>query len=156
MKHKAEILRKEDVEEALALIHSVFEEFVGQDYSGIGRTFFKRAVDVDFLNGLPGRNGFSLTVKNEGKIIGIISIRDFAHVALFFVKKEYQGKGIGRELFEEAKRKIKETGKIKEMQVNSSPYAVPIYSALGFKITEAEKEENGMKYIPMTLSWHLT
>jgi len=152
MNYKVEILQKEDVEEALALVQSVFDEFVGQDYSEIGRTFFKRAVDVDFINGLPSRNGFSLTIKDEGKIIGIISIRDFSHVALFFVKKEYQGKGIGRKLFEGAKRRITKLDKIKEIQVNSSPYAVPIYLALGFKIAEAEKEENGMKYVPMILN----
>ena len=149
MKIKTTPLTEDDINEALALVHNVFKEFVGKDYSETGKIFFKKAVDNEFIRNLPNRNGFSLITKDNGRITGILSIRDFNHIALFFVHKEYQGKGIGRNLFEEAKRIIIKNGKANEMQVHSSPYAVPIYQALGFIVAEAEKEENGMNYMPM-------
>jgi ribosomal protein S18 acetylase RimI-like enzyme len=149
MNYKTTFLNEADINRALALVYEVFDDFVGKDYSGEGRSFFKREVNFKFIQNLPQRNGFSLVTLDKEKMIGIISVRDFSHIALFFVDKEYQGQGIGKHLFEAAKNKITENEKSHEMYVHASPYAVPIYQALGFYIDEEEKEVNGMKFVPM-------
>lgn len=67
------------------------------------------------------------------------------HMALFFVKDEYQVKGIGRKLYEY----IKQLSKEENITVNSSPYALNIYKRLGFIPTSQEQITNGMRYTPM-------
>ncbi|WP_094603611.1 GNAT family N-acetyltransferase [Sporomusa silvacetica] len=38
---------------------------------------------------------------------------------------------------------------MKEITVNSSPYAVLIYEKMGFVRTDVEQEINGIRFIPM-------
>jgi ribosomal protein S18 acetylase RimI-like enzyme len=149
MNYEFTFLNEADINQALALVHEVFDAFVGKDYPEEGRNFFRREVSFEFIRTLPQRNGFSLVSLDKEKIIGIISVRDFSHIALFFVDEKYQGQGIGKHLFEAAKNKITENEKINEMQVHASPYAVSIYQSLGFSIAEEEKEVNGMKFVSM-------
>jgi len=83
--------------------------------------------------------------ENE-KLVGVIATRSAGtHIALFFVRGEYQKKGIGKSLFQMA---LKECSSQK-MTVNSSPYAVPIYHKLGFNETDKEQEVNGLRFTPM-------
>lgn len=35
--------------------------------------------------------------------------------------------------------------------MNSSPFAVPIYSKLGFEQTDEMQEKSGIKFLPMSL-----
>ena len=76
---------------------------------------------------------------------GVIAFRDFNHITLFFVKEEYQRKGIGRALFQKAL----EIAQVENISVHSSPFAVECYKSLGFKVLDAEKVELGIRYIPM-------
>jgi len=48
------------------------------------------------------------------------------------VHPEYQGRGIGRQLFERFQKEA-EKGGYHLLIVNSSAYAIPIYKALGFR-----------------------
>jgi len=41
------------------------------------------------------------------------------------------------------------------MTVFSSPFAVPIYQALGFESTDKEQVDNGIRYFPMRLTKRL-
>jgi GNAT superfamily N-acetyltransferase len=149
MDFKTGCLKTGSIQEALRLVYRVFDDFVGRDYSEKGRAFFKSSVNEEFISGLPGRNGFSIAASEKGKITGIISVRDRNHIALFFVDAPHHRRGIGKRLFNEAKRKIAEKGDVSEIDVYSSPCAVPVYKALGFTVTEDEKEINGMKFVPM-------
>jgi len=56
--------------------------------------------------------------------------------------------GIGRQLMEEALKNCQTN----EMPVNSSPYAVKIYRALGFVEVDTEQIFDGIRCIPMTYS----
>jgi predicted GNAT family N-acyltransferase len=72
--------------------------------------------------------------KNEGK-----------HLSLFFIRKKYQCKGIGRQLFCFAINDCP----VDEMTVNSSTYAIPFYQSLGFEKTKEKLCTNGITYTPM-------
>ena len=75
-----------------------------------------------------------MAVKDEGK-----------HISLFFIRKEYHRKGIGRRLFDAFIEEIS----VPEMTVNSSTYAVPFYKSLGFEQVQEPQITNGLKYVPM-------
>ncbi|PHH98246.1 GNAT family N-acetyltransferase [Fusobacterium polymorphum] len=69
------------------------------------------------------------------------------HISLFFVDKDSQGKGIGKELM----NIVVNNNENSYITVNSSKYGVPIYERLGFIKTEEEKEQDGLKFTPMKL-----
>lgn len=61
------------------------------------------------------------------------------------VNKEYQGKGIGRKLYQYA---VKQNNK-GYFTVNSSPYAHEVYKHLGFEDTDEKQSVNGLIFYPM-------
>ena len=79
-----------------------------------------------------------------------MEIKNNNHISLFFVKKEYHKKGVGKKLFEYFKNKIKQENiGINKITVNSSIYAEKIYSRFGFVKINDIQEKNGIIFIPM-------
>jgi GNAT superfamily N-acetyltransferase len=146
-----EELKTEEIEFAINMVKTVFDEFVGKDYSEEGKREF-----LDFLlsNKMKERLKINLNktfiAKINSEIIGLLEIKNNDHISLFFIKKEFLGKGIGRKLFEYYLEILKQNNyDIKTISVNSSIYAENIYSKLGFKKVNGIQEKNGIKYIPM-------
>ncbi len=133
-------LGKEEIGDALDLVRSVFMEYEAPDYSREGIDEFEETLkDETFLSRLEWHGAYA-----EDKLAGVIAMRDEGrHIALFFVKGDFQGQGIGRVLFEEVRKE--------GMTVNSSPYAVQIYRKLGFEETDGMQEVNGIRFLPMKL-----
>ena len=133
------------------MINNVFDEFVGKDYSEKGNKTFKDFIDPkNILERLNNDYNICFVAKYNNEIIGILEIKNYDHISLFFVKKDFHNKGIGKKLFEYFINTInKENIVINNITVNSSIYAEKIYSKLGFiKINEIQ-EKDGIKFIPM-------
>lgn len=135
-------ITKAGLPEAMALVWKVFREFEAPDYSEEGVNTFKEFID--------GQEEI-MTIEMYGAfeqedLLGVIATRnEGSHIALFFVKKERHGQGIGRKLFEH----IVPLYSSEAITVNSSPYAAKIYRRLGFADTDAEQLTNGIRYVPM-------
>jgi ribosomal protein S18 acetylase RimI-like enzyme len=98
------------------------------------------------------RGNFAFVAVVDDSITGVIEVRSNNHISLLFVRKEYQGRGIARELLELAIEKCRQADNIiDEVDVNSSSYAVRIYEKLGFTRVDAEKLVDGIRFIPMKL-----
>ena len=83
----------------------------------------------------------------KGELAGVLAANSSgSHVCLFFVAAGWQGKGIGRQLWE----RFLQEGNGAEITVHASPFAVPIYRRLGFHATAEEQQADGMRYTPMT------
>lgn len=135
----------EKLPEAMAMVWEVFCEFEAPDYSQEGIDEFKKFIDEQLAHMTRMIYG---AYENE-ELRGVIATRnEGSHIALFFVKKEYHGRGIGKELF----RHIIPFCESDAITVNSSPYAVKIYRKLGFFDVDAEQLTNGLRYIPMKYS----
>ena len=80
----------------------------------------------------------------DGQLTGVLAMRG-AHIALFFVRKEWHRRGVGKALFQT----MMDDTPYLEMTVHASPYAVKVYRRLGFFATDAERTENGIRYTPM-------
>jgi GNAT superfamily N-acetyltransferase len=147
------LLEEADVDETLAVAKESFDMCVAPDYTEEGRELFARVVTGEYLLSLPNRRGFTLVAKLDGRTVGMCAFRDGHHITLFFVRPELRGQGIGRKLFDAAAERVRRTlpGTIK-LEVHSSPVAVPVYEALGFRVTGPEKVEGGMRYVPMEQS----
>lgn len=133
------------------LIKSVFEEYVAPDFSPEGVNNFMGFILPDSI--LKRKNSdryFLITAKDNDKIVGMIEIRDYNHVCLLFVNKDYHNKGIAKQLYALSLEKCKKLKKdLIEIEVNSSRYAVPVYEKLGFKKTGEEQIKDGILFIPM-------
>lgn len=128
------------------MVLDVFMKFEAPDYSKEGIETFKDFVsNKERLKDLMILGAYNNNSSDE--LIGIIATRNNGnHIAIFFVKEEYQGMKIGRKLFD----KVLENSS-NSITVNSSPYAVEIYKHLGFKIVEPEKIEDGIRFTKMIL-----
>lgn len=145
---KYRVLETGEENEVCDLISEVFNKFVAPGYSEEGIKEFYRYANSEALAARQGNNNFCLVAEMEGRIVGMVEMRNCNHVSLLFVKE--RGRGIAKELFNRALEKcITETSECLQVTVNSSPYAVSIYERIGFRVVGEEKTENGITYIPM-------
>ncbi|MGB4590128.1 MAG: GNAT family N-acetyltransferase [Clostridiaceae bacterium] len=116
-------------------------QFEAPDYSPEGICEFRKTLDTpERISGMK----FYGALKN-GKIVGVLAVRNPQHICLFFVKADHHHRGIGKKLF----HTMKQDYKLQEFTVNSSPYAVEIYKHLGFTPKDREQLTNGIRYTPM-------
>ncbi len=89
-------------------------------------------------------------LEDDHAIIGVVGMRRPSHLYHLHVSKEFQGKGLGRRLWEAAKTRALKMDRLDEITVNSSSYAVPFYERLGF-VAGVVENYLGVDYVPMTL-----
>ena len=135
-------LETDETENALALAWRVFLKYEAPEYPQEGIEEFRKSIhDENYTSKLCMYGAF-----RSDELIGMIAARNAgSHVALFFVDEKYQGKGIGKQLF----NYLTAQRRTDRITVNSSPYAVPIYRKLGFAETDAEQSVNGLRFTPM-------
>ena len=132
------------------LIKEVYDEFVAPEYNEKGNRHFYEFIEEKALAKRFRKKGhYMWTAKDKEKITGVIAIRDRNHLALLFVEKNQQGKGLGRKLLNHAIRQIQAQEGRRVFTVNSSLFAAPIYRKWGFKSTSGITEVEGIKFIPM-------
>ncbi len=135
-------LATDEIPAALALAWKTFSEYESPDYSPEGTEEFRKCIhDEAYLSGIAYYGAF-----NGEKLIGEIGIRpDRMHICFFFVDGDYHRRGVGTSLF----RYLRTVYPHDTITLNSSPYGLPFYQAIGFIPTEAEKTVNGIRFTPM-------
>jgi predicted GNAT family N-acyltransferase len=149
-------ISKGEEEKACLLVMDCFNEFVAPGYSEEGVLEFSKYVNPKLTGERLAKNHFIILAQDNAEMTGVIEVRDHNHISLFFVKKECQNRGIGRKLLELAIYKCKTARPdVTVIEVNSSPYAVPVYEKFGFVKVSSEQITNGIRYTPMIfkLSW---
>jgi len=134
------------------VVKEAFDENVAPGYTQEGIEEFFKFANENSLAERTQFNSFTIIAYQDRTAVGIIEIKNYCHISMYFVKPQYQKRGYGKALFNEALSKI--TGKgdgINKLTVNSSLNAVPAYERLGFKIQSNEQCFNGIRFIPMTL-----
>lgn len=138
-----------ELTDVLPLIWEVFLQYEAPQYTESGKQAFWDAIhDKGYLKQLCAYGAF-----NEDAPVGIIATRSNGHhLALFFVKGTYHGKGIGRAL---GNRVLSEST-AEMITVYSSNYAVSIYEKLGFVKTDEMQTEGGIAYVPMEYHFEIS
>lgn len=142
-----------DAEEVSKLIRKTYDVYVAPDYPEEGNRHFYTFITPEALNERflqPGH--FIIVAVENGLPVGVIAVRDEHHLALMFVDRDFQGRGISRKLLEVAERKIAVEMDGHEITVFSSPYAVPIYRSLGFRTAGGMQSKDGITFQPMKKS----
>jgi GNAT superfamily N-acetyltransferase len=80
-----------------------------------------------------------------GELAGFIAIRPPSHLFHLFVAQPFQRRGVARALWCAAR------GDAARFTVNASPYAIPVYTAMGFACAGPLACHHGVTFQPM--SW---
>jgi predicted GNAT family N-acyltransferase len=142
------LIKPGEEEETFSIIDRGFNFFVREDFSPEGIDEFYRAIRDMVFNHPP--NHFIMIAVSKSRIVGMIDIKKNCHISIFFVEPSQIGQGIGGCLLDNAlaicRRKKPD---LKEIEVHSSPWAVPVYRKLGFNATGPEQESNGIRFTRM-------
>ena len=142
-----------EVESAMALALEVFMQFEAPDYPPKGVETFKKDIveNTEYLENARQGNCPIYGAFDCDKIVALMGMRsNKTHINLVFTKKEYHRKGIARAIFHYLLNDIlAENPTLDALTLNSSPYGLPFYLALGFLPQREEKEINGIRFTPM-------
>ncbi len=113
---------------------------------------FLQSIGEQAIRGYISASNFSYHVAEaENEIVGLVALRDNSHLYHLFVSQDFQGKGLGRCLWQRVRQAALQTGNSGRFTVNSSLNAVPVYERFGFVATGATIEKNGVAFVPMEL-----
>lgn len=138
-----------EIKEALQLAEDVFMQFEAPLFS-------KRGIE-SFIGFIWGKRVKKMLAEgefviwgcySEGKLTGMMALRNACHISLAFVRGDFHRQGIGRMLYVEAAN-YASARNVKKITVNASDYGIPFYRAMGFKETDMQLEADGIIYTPM-------
>jgi GNAT superfamily N-acetyltransferase len=78
------------------------------------------------------------TAWRNDHLVGVLAMRDDSHVFHLFIATRWQGRGVGRRLWQRAMADAVRRAGTRRFTVNSSRVAVPAYRRLGFVETSGE------------------
>ncbi len=149
---KYRFMKSGEETEVCALVSRSFNEFVAPGYSQEGVDEFLKYAQPDSLLRRSQTGHFVVVAQVQDTIVGMVEVRGNKHISMLFVDKNFQQRGIGKELVKKSLEIAQSNNpELAQMSINSSPYAVPIYEKLGFRKKEPEQMKNGIRFTPMVL-----
>lgn len=142
---KIEKLKISDLSLASVLIEKAFDHSVAPTLSDEGIATFKSGLTHESIRNRLNSGNLFIACRSNNSIIGVGEIRDNNHLNLLFVEPSKQKNGIGRKIFNELLRSVRES----EVTVNSSLNSVGAYKKFGFVESGRPNEVKGIKYQPM-------
>jgi GNAT superfamily N-acetyltransferase len=141
-----------DERKASDLISGVFLKFVAPGFSQEGIDVFMKYIKPKALEIQLNENNFAFIASIGDDIIGVIEVRNYNHIALFFVDARFQRKGIGKELLR-ISLEVCVSSELQPSQitVNASPNSKKAYEKMGFEVTGVERCVNGIRFVPMVM-----
>jgi GNAT superfamily N-acetyltransferase len=131
-----------------ALVERVFREFVAPDYGPRGIQVFFEFANPQSMADRTGPEQVIVVAELGADIVGMIEMRGCDHIALLFVS--HRRRGIAKELVRLAVRECRRRKPdVRQITVNSSPFAEPIYRRMGFTSTGPVQEKMGILFVPM-------
>lgn len=140
----------EDWEEAMGLAWKTFLEFEAEEYGPLGIRNFEDFITDSALKRMFIMGKYQMIVAlSEGKIVGMITLRNEMHISLLFVDKNFHKCGIGRRLIEHMADYVKSEMGRERITVNAAPYGIGFYHSVGFKDMGPLTQKDGIIYTPM-------
>jgi GNAT superfamily N-acetyltransferase len=133
MKYTVRPTQPTEAEDVSALVQRGFAEFVAPDWEADAVATFMAETSGECIRKLMETATFHAVAEAQGQLLGFILMPNPSLIGLLFVRPEYLRTGIAKSLWQSARRHIEtECKAIKTVELNSSPYAVSAYRALGF------------------------
>ena len=110
---------------------------------------FLRDNDEAALRAYRDRGHVASVAEIGGVLAGYIALRPPSHLFHLFVDERWHRRGVARALWRTA---CAQAAPAAAVTVNSSPYAVPAYEALGLRCDGAVQCRNGVTFQPMVFA----
>ena len=140
-------MQEKDLEAVSAICMDSFSGSVADTLSGEGVATFSKIVSTDALLGRMQGDSRILVAECNGRIEGVIELKEGRHVGMLFVEPGSQKKGIGTKLLSSALS----YAKADKITVRASLSAVPVYEKYGFECKGSIAESAGLVYQPMEI-----
>ncbi len=129
-------LRQANADDALTisqLVQAGFAAHIAPDWELSAQHEFIAETQADKLASRLSEAALCLVCEHDAQVVGVILLPRPTLVQLFFVAPSQLRKGIGRALWNATRTHLEESHpEVKTVELNSSPYAVAAYKALGF------------------------
>ncbi|MGN1266615.1 MAG: GNAT family N-acetyltransferase [Dorea sp.] len=146
------LLTQKELAAALQLTREVFLQDVAPSYSSEGVAEFQKFINYEaMVQRCRNRDMFFFGAFEKKELVGVIAAKRDGHICLFFVKKEMQGRGIGRKLFQSICNYCVQVYGATRISVNAAPGSVEKYMHFGMCKMGEEQVENGIRSVPMEL-----
>lgn len=138
---------------AYALVVSVAEQSVFEDYTEEGREAFRQYISPEFLVAYDADN-FAFVARRDGGLVGVAKVRRTNHLSMLFVASDCQRQGLGRRLLAAtiAECKTRHPG-VTHLTANSSGFGLPFFQREGFKVMADIQTVNGISFTPIRLDF---
>ena len=114
------------------LILPLATKFIAHEFSEEGQRNLLRSMEPDAIEGFFHAGHRYHVAEVEGRVVGVVGVRDNSHVHHLFVAEDHQRCGLARELWKVARDVCLEAGNPGRFTVFSSKYALGVYRAFGF------------------------
>jgi N-acetylglutamate synthase-like GNAT family acetyltransferase len=145
----------EDTEQIIKLFYETVHEVNIQDYTK-AQVDAWAPVDSDRENWVKSLSKKFTFVATEGEtIVGFGELETNGHIDRFYCHKDFQRKGVGRQILEQIEAKAKELG-LKSIFTEASITAKPFFENQNFVvIKQQEVARRGQKFINFAMSKNL-
>lgn len=141
---------RQEWDDAMALAWRVFMKFEANDYTHEGIESFQDFITDSVLYRMFVMGTYQLFgAYDNGRMIGMITLRNETHISLLFVDEKYHRRGVGRTLIQYVSDYVRNEEGHGFMTVNAAPYAVEFYHRIGFTDTDGKQFNDGIWYTPM-------
>ncbi len=141
---------RDEWQDAMGLAWKVFLRFDAADYPEEGIKNFYDFITDSTLHRMFIIGSYQLFCAFEnGKMVGMITLRNSEHISLLFVDGNYHRKGIGAKLVDQVRNYLLSEVGGSRLTVNASPMAVGFYHKVGFRDLAPEQELDGIRFTPM-------
>ena len=107
---------------------------------------FRASITPDaFAERILAPNYQYILAESTDGVCGVVAMRDSSHLYHFFVEATFHNQGVARELWQRAKAGSESP----RFTVNSSLFAIPVYSRLGFALAGDVQTKDGVTFQPM-------
>ena len=134
------------------LILDTQAKFTFHEYTPEGIRLMNRLCSEASISAYLARGDIYFVADLEGVVIGVIGIRDAAHVAHNFVAVDHHNAGISSRLWELGKQACVEAGNLVRFELRASTFAIPIYEHWGFEQVGGAEDTGGIISTPMVLN----
>jgi GNAT superfamily N-acetyltransferase len=131
-----ESARPPDADEIRVLVARTIAHSVTQDSALLADTIANVGRNIDLWLAEPQRC-LHLKASTNGRVVGVVLVKDHWNLCSLFVAPESQGSGIGRALVETASAKCAGRSPRSALLLNAATGAVGFYERLGFVARES-------------------
>ena len=140
-------LEQKDLGRVSSLCMKAFMNSVAPSLSNEGVVSFQSIASVGGFSNRMKEDNIILVYEENGKVKGVIELKEGSHVAMLFVAPDFQKSGIGRALVSA----ITPYTRAETITVSASLNSIPAYFRYGFTCAGDPDEKSGLKYQPMEL-----